>query len=237
MWMKCGDIIEAMHKKNRVVSGVGRFVVVFYVLLATFPSTAAGAASDSEGVSTEYQMKVAFLYNFMKFVDWPDPNSVSNSDTQQKLKEPVILGVMGDNYFGNNLNDLAGKTIKGRPLKMVIIEGYDTYKQAKDDATLMDYLAEHQKVIQSCHLLFISASEKDRFAEILKYTEKQPILTVSDIHCFVEAGGVIGFVMENNRIRFDINTVSAEIKRMKISSQLLQLARKIFKKQADKQKL
>ncbi|MEN6307530.1 MAG: YfiR family protein [Anaerohalosphaeraceae bacterium] len=234
--MKRGNNIEVLNKTDRAISGAGQFVVLICIVLANitqFLSSAAIAATDADIASTGYQLKVTFLYNFMKFMDWPDPNSVSNTDA--KDKDPVVLGVLGDNYLKKNMQYLTGKTIKNRPLKAITIEGYNAYKQEKNNATVMDYLTEHQNILKSCHLLFISASEKDRLAEILKFTEKNPILTVSDIRDFVEAGGVIGFVTENNRIRFDINTVSAETKRLKISSQLLQLARKIFKKQTDKQ--
>jgi len=219
-----------------ILSAATRGFWLLVILLFTggmFNPSSEAAEADKE-INTEYQLKAAFIYNFMKFVEWPESISNPEKNISEKKKEPVVLGVLGENYLKEYLNSLSGKTIKDRPIKIVIIEGFDAYKKKNSDAVVKNYLAENRKSIEACHLLLISPSEKEQLAEILKFTEKLPILTVSDISHFAGAGGVIEFVTENNKIRFDVNTVSAEAKKLKISSQLLQLARKVYKKENPK---
>lgn len=228
------DNATKISSKADDASAAGRLLRLFLVLsflsaCRLFTSSSA-SAETGKNLRTEYQLKAAFLYNFMKFVEWPDIHSNPQPDNSEMKKEPFLLCVLGENDLKAPLNSLSEKTIKGRPVKIVFVDGFETFKQKHGDAAVEDYLAEIQKPIASCHLLFVGASEKERHGEILKLTEKLPVLSVSDIRSFAVTGGVIEFVTENNKMRFDINLVSAEAKKLKISSQLLQLARKVHKK-------
>ena len=78
--------------------------------------------------------------------------------------------------------------------------------------------------ITSCHLVFISKSEQSRFTEILAALGRNPILTVSEAEGFTESGGVINFVIRNNKIRFTINAEAARANGLELSSKLLSLA-------------
>jgi len=185
--------------------------------------------SSMEAKSIEYQLKAAFLYNFIKFVDWPEPSSAAGAE-EAKKKDPIVLCVLGEDFFGRHLDDLTKKTVRDRQIRVVRLEGFEQYKKSRSRATLEQYFQEQRKALEGCHLLFISQSEEKPMNELAAFTDKMQILTVSDISGFAGKGGVIEFVMEENKIRFDINVVSAERKGLKISSQLLQLARKIYKK-------
>lgn len=233
--MKFIDNATKNSSKADVVPAAGRRLRLFVVLLflcagRLLPSSSA-AADTGKNLATEYQLKAAFLYNFMKFVEWPNILSNPQSGNSETKKEPLLVCVLGENNLKDPLNSLSEKTIKDRPVKIEFIDGFEAFKKKHGDASVEDYLEQIQKTIISCHLLFVGASEKERLAEILKLSEKKPILTVSDIGNFAGVGGVIEFVTENNKMRFDINVVSAEAKKLKISSQLLQLARKVYKKE------
>jgi hypothetical protein len=76
----------------------------------------------------------------------------------------------------------------------------------------------------SCHVLFISLSEEHRLAEILKTLEKTTILTVSNLPKFSQQGGMIQFVVEANKVRFEVNLTSAERAGLTLSSELLKVA-------------
>jgi hypothetical protein len=78
--------------------------------------------------------------------------------------------------------------------------------------------------IKECHVLFISRSETSKLDEILARLEGRNILTVSEAETFVESGGMIGFVVEKNKIRFKINTEAARRMNLTLSSKLLRLA-------------
>jgi hypothetical protein len=73
--------------------------------------------------------------------------------------------------------------------------------------------------------VFICDSETDRLPAILKSLESAPVLTVGEMTEFAERGGVICFKVEQDRIRLEINVAAAERSRLRISSQLLKLAR------------
>lgn len=148
---------------------------------------------------TEYQLKAAFIYNFVKFVDWPS-SAFTNADS------PYVIGVLGDNVFGDNFKPIiAGKKINGRGLIFV------TCNSAADAA--------------NCQVLFISRSERFHFKEILAELHGNSILTISEADNFIKAGGIIDFkTMPDSTIRFQINQSAAREAGLQISSDLLNLA-------------
>ena len=166
------------------------------LLMALLTSTLAWAETSAQGPS-EYQVKAAFLYNFVKFVEWP----AAAIDPQ----EPITLCVLGKDPFGDALSRaIEGKSVNGHRI-----------------ATRR--IAEAAKA-QSCHVLFVSASESGRAAEIIRAVRSWNVLTVSEIDRFLDRGGMINFVMDGQRVRFQINAKVAIEAGLKISSKLLQLA-------------
>jgi len=147
---------------------------------------------------SEYQIKAAFLYNFAKFVEWPT-QAFAGPDS------PIVIGVLGKNVFGDNLaRTIRNKVINDHPFE------FKEYRSVKE-AT-------------NCHILFISASEKEHLPKILKALRGASVLTVSETDQFIEMGGMINFVIEDNRIHFQINDDAARRAGLKISSKLLSLA-------------
>ncbi len=146
----------------------------------------------------EYQVKAAFLYNFAKFVEWPVA-SVGNT---------IVIGVLGDDPFGPVLDfTFEGKTVAGKEFEVRRFQRIDQ--------------------LQLCQVLFISDSEQENLSRILGALRDIPVLTVSDARNFVKAGGIIELVLEDKKIRFDINLTEARSSRLRISAPLLQLARKV----------
>jgi uncharacterized protein DUF4154 len=148
---------------------------------------------------TEYQVKAVFLYNFAKFVDWPQP--VGNASL-----DPFVIGVLGDDPFGNVLDQaLLGKSVNGRPLRV------RRFKRAED--------------AKACQIVFISSSEGKHLQFILQSLKGTSVLTVGDTKGFADLGGVINFILEDDRVHFEINVDAAESAGLKISSKLLSLAK------------
>jgi hypothetical protein len=81
-----------------------------------------------------------------------------------------------------------------------------------------------QQEAADCRILFISSSEASRLKEILEAVHKTPILTVSDIPGFAKQGGMIGFVMSENRVRFEVNMTAAGNAGLTLSAELLKAA-------------
>ena len=148
----------------------------------------------------EYEVKAAFLLNFMQFVEWP------NGATNNHSATPLLIGVLGEDPFGATLDETTkGETIHGRPLAI---------RRQRQIAELKD-----------CQLIFVCRSEKTRLPEILGAVQGSAALTVSDIEQFCRHGGMIGLLNEGSKIRFEINQAAAEQSRLKISSKLLRLGR------------
>jgi YfiR/HmsC-like len=163
-----------------------------------------GLNVQADASAPEYEIKAAFLYNFAKFVEWPNLGQ-SGSST------PMNLCVLGRDPFGSILDQsIQGKMINGR---LLVINRVTRTEDA-----------------MTCQVLFISASEKQRLPEILGRLQKASVLTVGDMGQFTEEGGMIYLKTEGTRVRFDINLAAANRARLKISSKLLQLASAVREK-------
>ena len=155
-------------------------------------------ASENAGLA-EYQVKAAFLYNFTKFTDWPD-SAFASADA------PIIIGIVGVDPFGKTLDDLAnGEIVRGHPLVIKRLH-------AGDD-------------LRTCHVLFIGRVEKNQLPTLLQNLKASPVLTVSDSPDFADQGGMVNFVLVQEKVKLEINQVSAEQAGLKISAKLLRLAR------------
>jgi len=166
-------------------------------LLAAVPG--AGAAPAPPAALSEYPGKAAYLYYFTTFVDWP-------SETFARTGETLVIGVLGEDPFGAALDEtLRGKSVNNR---RIVVRRFVTPRDARDS-----------------HILFISASERDRLATILKGLDGAPVLTVGDLDGFATRGGAIAFRMEDKRVRFDINAAAVERSGLKVSAQLMKLGR------------
>jgi len=172
----------------------------------------------TETESKEYQLKAAFLYNFIKFVDWP----VNIADNNE-----IAIGVISREPLGNLFEPLKDKKVKN---KNVIIKQYPSFEElqklGKQNKAAMD---EQIESIKKCHLLFICASEATNLREILEQVKDKNILTVGEAENFLKAGGMINFVVDDKKVRFEINLEASDKAKLKISSQLLQLAKNIIK--------
>jgi hypothetical protein len=159
---------------------------------------ARGAARAQEAQPSEYQLKAAFIYNFAKFVQWPE-KALPPDDS------PLVIGILGENPFHDDLSRVvSGKKVDEHPL---IIRPVRVAAEATN-----------------CHTLFISASQKPRLTQILKDLRGASVLTVSEMDGFTEAGGMINFVREGTKVRFRINNEAAAKVGLKVSSKLLMLA-------------
>lgn len=148
--------------------------------------------------SVEYRIKAAYMFNFAKFVSWPQ-NVFPAPDS------PIVIGILGKDPFGAEIDHtVAGKTIDLRPL-------------------LIRRLAETEP-LGGCHILFVADSERKRLPQILESIRGLPILTVAEMEEFTGAGGMIRFVKRENTIRFEIDLEPVNAAALKISSKALQVA-------------
>lgn len=151
---------------------------------------------------TEYQLKAVFLLNFARYVQWPVEVLPEG--------EPIDICVLGRDPFGSFLGELESRQAQGRAVRTWPIT-------STNDAG-------------RCEVIFIAASEERRMTLVLRdlASMSASALTVSDIDGFVDAGGGIGLVTEDDRIRFDINRDTLRRLHLDVSAQLLKLARRLI---------
>lgn len=167
------------------------------------------SASEQE---KEYKVKAAFVYNFMKFVEWEGMSIEGFKD-----KKEIILAVVGDDPFNGGLDALKSKTIAEKQISLEYFE-----YAALADQSQTDRLAR-------CNVVFISGSEKDHYSDIVSKVNKTSVLTIGDEKTFAVSGGIIAFDIESGKVCFDINLNAAKNNGVKINVKLLKLARAVHK--------
>lgn len=166
-----------------------------------------GAAAVALAVSSaaaqppaEESVKAAFLYNFTKFVDWPEAAFPGSS-------APFHVCVVANERFRRELtNILVNEHVAGRAIAV-------TETKSDDD-------------LKTCHLAYFD-EDADRPGRQLSALGRAPVLTVGEGPRFLEQGGVIAFTLENNRVRFDISKRRADASGLNVSSKLLRVARRV----------
>lgn len=143
-------------------------------------------------------VQAAYLYNFGKFVRWP----------QGEARGPILVCVAGQDPFGETIGRLtAGEQINGRTLEVRNLE--------------------HPEAAASCSILFVGAAERDREDSFLAATAGKPVLTVSDAPDFLEHGGMIQFQLVDDHVRFSVNLGAANHCGVGLSSELLKVALRV----------
>jgi len=157
--------------------------------------------ADAAEPTLEYEVKAAFLLNFTKFTEWP-PNAFSDPQT------PLEICVLGKDPFGHALDDVVqGEVTNGRRLTVRRLSA--------------------PPVPQTCRVLFVDPDVKG-LPKMLDGLGSG-VLTVGEGRHFLQDGGAIAFIVENRRVRFDINQTAAEKSGLKLSSKLLSVAREVVK--------
>jgi len=155
--------------------------------------------AQAEPAAREYQIKAVFLFNFVQFVEWPPAAFTSAS-------APIRIGVLGDNPFHSALDEaVRGETVRERKVTV--------------------HYSRRLEELEGCHVLFVCASEKDRVGEILAGVDARAVLTVGETPDFARRGGVVNFYSDGNKVRFEINPQVGQRHGLRLSSQLLSLAR------------
>ncbi len=154
-------------------------------------------------LTKEYQLKAAFLYNFTRFVEWPEERFKNASD-------PIVIAVLGSNPFGGELAAVVrDRKVNGRSIKIVELE-----------------TAENRP---SIHALFVPAGEEERLEHLIAALHEAGVLTVGESDRFTRLGGIMRFTTIRDKVRFEINIGSADNGGLKISSQLQKLALAVHK--------
>jgi len=157
----------------------------------------ASMAAPAQGSRGEHQVKAVFLYKLVNFVHWP-PSAEPSAQ--------LVIGVIGNDFFSNALDYVVrGKSVQGREIVVRLLS-------ADDD-------------LRACDIVFVSGFAARRTADILARAQTPGVLTVGETPEFLREGGLVRFYVEGDRIRVQINAAGADQAGLKISAQLLSLAR------------
>lgn len=174
------------------------FVPLAVLLLGAVASALLSFAQAGAALPTEYEVKAALLYKFAKFVEWPE-GAFADRET------PVGVCVLGAHALRRALDLISEQTIQGRRI-------------------MIWPLNNESKLPNDCHLAFIGEDKAYQLAAALRKFADQPVLTVGDAPGFTKSGGVLGLRTVENKIRFEINLDAADKAGLVISSQVLNLA-------------
>ena len=185
---------------RRFVAGIaGRIRRASFFMFACWLFSSAPQAFSLNGEGVEYPVKLAFLYNFTKFVEWPP-------DSYRDAGASLAICIVGRDPFSPEIEgDLRTRIVASHPVKVLNVKPTDT--------------------LSVCHMVFIPATEKDHVNEIVRDLKGSSTLTVGETEGFAELGGIINLTVEGNTVRFEVNQLAAQRAGLKISSKLLSLAK------------
>lgn len=167
------------------------------LLFLFFLLTSVESITGQSKATPVYQVKSAFLYNFARFVQWPE-NSFASAES------PFVIGVVGNNHISSFLEEIVrGEKVADHP---IIVQSFESLADAKD-----------------CHILYISSNELPNRREALSRLQRST-LTVSDSPGFLKVGGMVRFYTKENKVRLQINAGLAKTANLQISSKLLNVA-------------
>jgi hypothetical protein len=169
------------------------------LIAALLASLVHGPLADQvQRTASEQDLKAAFLYNFTRFVNWPDgipPGA-----------EPFRLCIIADRETTTAVErTMAGESVNGRPAETRV-------PRSPEDT-------------RNCQVLFVGRETEERAKPFLASVRDQPVLLVGDGEQFTARGGAIQFVLVDGKLRFDIHARNAARGGLTISSRLLSLAR------------
>lgn len=181
----------------------GKLICTCLCLFALIWQSAHAEQSQTDRQSAEQQpddarlFKAAFIFHFAKLTSWPE-------GTWKNTLAPLNICTNGNDQLASDLKRLSGKIIKNRPVSIRSLN--------------------YSRSVNDCHVLYIATSEKTHYKKIINSIRNQPILTISELKDFTDAGGVIGLFREKGQTRFKIDLDNIRSTGLVLSSRLLNIA-------------
>jgi hypothetical protein len=196
-WLMTGRRQEVDSPLCRSAASIRRWVRLFAFALALLAAAHPGTQAGAADTQ-EYEYKALYLTHFIKFVEWPAQRLSPSSPSIQ-------VCVAGKDAYRAMFDTINGQQAKGKTIVVIQYSGPQDLSRSQ--------------------LLFVAASERARLAPVLENARAAGVLTVGETPGFARETGIIGFRVESNKLRFDINPQAAEKSGLTLSAQLLKLAR------------
>jgi YfiR/HmsC-like len=160
-------------------------------------------AVEMQPATREQQIKAAFIYNFTKFVEWPSASFESKVD-------PIVIGVLEQTPLTAELEfAVQDRRVNGRGILVRKVSSVEEIKRVQ--------------------VLYVGAGEDSRYAALASPVQGSAVLTIGESSAFAAAGGIINFILDGDKVHFEINMRSAELAHLKVSAQLQKLATSVLR--------
>lgn len=171
----------------------GAMTLALVLGLGIFSSRA--AAQGKHSIPEEHQLKAAFVYNLIPFVEWP----------AEATGGPLVVGFAGEGPMEAALRSfLKEQGTRSPGIEMRVVHG--------------------RNELRACHVLFLAYPDSSRMREALAQLHGASVLTIGDGAEFVRMGGVIGFEAQGNKLRLLVNPAAAQRARLRISARLMSMS-------------
>jgi len=190
--------MTVVQSSTRILSGL-------VVCLSLLPSLIASSAPSPPKSAEEYEIKAAYLYKFLMFVDWPTQAPYPTPGADQP-PSPITIGIVGDDPFSSSFSEVENTVIRHLQRRLEI-RRFGSFDPSID--------------LSHCDLVFVCRSEKARAAKITAQLAGKPVLTVADMPGFLEAGGMMNLVLDRKRIRWEIAIDAMRAAGLKPKAQLV----------------
>jgi YfiR/HmsC-like len=172
---------------------------IFGIIVCGLFLIASPTALSQNGEGAEYPVKLAFLYNFTKFIEWPP-------ESYRAPSAPLLICIVGHDPFSQVLEgELRTRNVGGHPVEVRTLKPNDK--------------------LSLCQIVFVPATEKEHAVRIVSGLKGSNTLTVGETDGFAVQGGIINLTVEANKVHFEVNRLAAERAGLKISSKLLSIAK------------
>ena len=152
----------------------------------------------AEPPAREYSLKAAFIYHLSQFIDWPA------GDENRAFR----ICVLGADPFGDSLKALEKRSHKNQAIEI--------------------YFPQSMLQARECHIIYLAQELRGSTASILAQLRDYGVLTVSSLPGFIDQGGMVGFVLEDGKVRLEINAGATRRAKFKLSAKLLEVARRVL---------
>lgn len=157
-------------------------------------------ASYGQGTSKEYKIKLAYLYKFTRYFEWP-------AHAFADRKDPFVIGVLGTDRFGSSLDSLTKRQMSGR---QIVVRRFQAPQQ-----------------VVGVHLLFVERSiPQEAIDPLIKGPNGgSPLLLVCESPGMGVSGAPVNFFLDGNTIGFEVNVDALGRRKLRANAQLLEIAR------------
>ncbi|MFT3847135.1 MAG: YfiR family protein [Propionivibrio sp.] len=190
------------RRLQRIFDRALRCALLVWVGLSPLHAVNLPAQETAAPPMADSTLQALYLFNFAKFIEWPEKVFANQ-------QSPITLCLYGErpSEIRTSIGAIEGKIAQGRELRVV------------RSATLAN--------LDACQIVFVPGSERRWLSEVLRVAHAANALTVSDMDNFIESGGGVGLLIVDRQIRFEFNLDATQAAHLKVSAQLLKLARTV----------